>query len=367
MASTTPGLHIGPLASTTEVVAFLTLTGMAWFNAIELLWTIFVSFQRWTGRYFSCLVVATLGVFLYQVNVFFMIFAPSFNPHAVIACIGIGWSAMVTGQSLVLWSRLHLVCRSQWKLNAILYMIIIDGVGLHGPQFVFSLLAIKNGAIDPTYKPFEIMEKIAIAVFTVQELIISGVYLSETVRILKVGELVQKKSNRRRIQMLFLANVAIIAIDVTTVTLEFLALWGVWCSFKGFGYSVKLKIEFAILNQLRDSVKSASSSNGYGQEHSDKGISLSSRALHDRRSHKPSKPSGSVLDRQTFSELGDHDQNITKTIDISVQRVDDEESNKSSPFMFPEQSTSPGVGRHGVPANPPSKASSEIEFANRGL
>jgi hypothetical protein len=140
MASTPAGLHIGPLASTTEVAAFLVLTGMAWFNAIELLWTIFMSFQRWTGRYFSCLVVATLGVFLYQVNVFFMIFAPTFKAHAVIACIGIGWSAMVTGQSLVLWSRLHLVCRSQWKLNAILYMIIIDALWLHVPQFVFSLL-----------------------------------------------------------------------------------------------------------------------------------------------------------------------------------------------------------------------------------
>jgi hypothetical protein len=140
MASVPTGLHIGPLASTTEVVAFLVLTGMAWFNAIELIWTIFVSFHRWTGRYFACLVVATLGVFLYQINVFFMIFAPSFKAHAVIACIGIGWSAMVTGQSLVLWSRLHLVCRSQWKLNAILYMIIIDAVCMHGPQFVFSIL-----------------------------------------------------------------------------------------------------------------------------------------------------------------------------------------------------------------------------------
>jgi hypothetical protein len=113
---------------------------MAWFNAVELLWTIFISFQRRTGRYFSCLVVATLGVFLYQINVFFMIFAPRFNPHAVIACIGIGWSSMVTGQSLVLWSRLHLVCRSQWKLNAILYMIILDALWLHIPQFIFSLL-----------------------------------------------------------------------------------------------------------------------------------------------------------------------------------------------------------------------------------
>lgn len=46
---------------------------------------------------------------------------------------------MVTGQALVLWSRLHLVCRSQWKLKAILFMICFNGVALHIPQTAFSL------------------------------------------------------------------------------------------------------------------------------------------------------------------------------------------------------------------------------------
>lgn len=140
MASTAQGLSIGPLTSTKEVVAFLTLTGAAWFNAGELLWTILASFTRWSGKYFYCLIVATLGVSIYQIDVFFMIFAPNFNGHGVIACIGIGWAMMVTGQSLVLWSRLHLVCRSPWKLKAVLCMIIVNACAMHGTQFVFSLL-----------------------------------------------------------------------------------------------------------------------------------------------------------------------------------------------------------------------------------
>jgi hypothetical protein len=86
-----------------------------------------------------------------------------------------------------------------------------------------------------------------------------------------------KQNNRRRIQKLFLANVAIICIDITTVTLELLAIFGVWCSFKGFGYTVKLKIEFAILNQLRDSVKQGSAAS-YGQDYSgNEGITMSSK------------------------------------------------------------------------------------------
>ena len=110
------------------------------FNGAELLCTILLTFKRWTGKYFYCLLVATLGVLVYQINVFLMIFAPYLNGHGVIASIGFGWSAMVTGQSLVLWSRLHLVCRSVWKLRLLLGMIIVNGLCMHGPQLVFSLL-----------------------------------------------------------------------------------------------------------------------------------------------------------------------------------------------------------------------------------
>ena len=59
-------LTIGPLGSTVETVAAILLIGMTWFNAAELLTTIFFSFKRWTGKYFYCLVVATSGAFLFR-------------------------------------------------------------------------------------------------------------------------------------------------------------------------------------------------------------------------------------------------------------------------------------------------------------
>ncbi|KAF2653474.1 hypothetical protein K491DRAFT_602720, partial [Lophiostoma macrostomum CBS 122681] len=316
---------------------------------------ILFSFSRWTGKYFYCLVVATVGVFIFELGIFFLVFKPEYSPYGVTVCINSGWTAMVTGQSLVLWSRLNLVCRSQWKLKAILYMIIADGVLIHVIQTVFSFL---NGRMDPTYKPFEVMEKVSIVMFTVQEIIISSVYLFETVRILRVGELVHKKSNRRRVQLLFLANIAIIAIDVTTITLEFVGLWGVWCSFKGFGYSVKLKIEFAILNQLRDSVKSTTSG-GYGPDsHSNGAIGLSSRSRNDKKTRGSTKPTVSALERQTFEELDDQE-HITKTVEITIQQSRVNSFNRAG-------------GRSGaqkdvrVDVHPPSESSSEIDFASKG-
>lgn len=360
----------------TTLLAAVAAANAVRFNVVELLGTIFLTFRTWSGKYFYCLVVATVGTLVYEINVFMMIFAPHLNAHGIIACIGIGWSAMVTGQSLVLWSRLHLVCRSTWKLRIILGMIIINGVSMHGPQFVFSLLvrfatfmigcftecfgqAVKNNAIDPTYKPFEIMEKIAVSILTTQEVIISMVYLIATVRILRIGESVQRKGNRRRIKMLFLANVAIICIDVCTITLEFLALWGVWCGFKGFGYSVKLKIEFAILNQLRDSVKGSSNTESYDMQNSSKGIGLSLRSRQEQNVKSAHHPSGLSNKRHTFEQISEAG-HIQKTTEIDVRR--DEHAVK----IDRGQPRDAYVDRTGAKTSF-SESSSEIEFANRGV
>lgn len=111
------------------------------FNGLELLCTIFLSFKRWHGRYFYCLVIASVGALLYQTHVFLMVFEPNVNTYANLTSLNIGWTGMVTGQSLVLWSRLHLVCRSRLKLNLIKWMIIIDGVVMHSVNYLLTMLA----------------------------------------------------------------------------------------------------------------------------------------------------------------------------------------------------------------------------------
>lgn len=47
-----------------------------------------MTFKRWTGKYFYCLVIATLGVLIYQINVFLMIFATYLNAYGIVASIG---------------------------------------------------------------------------------------------------------------------------------------------------------------------------------------------------------------------------------------------------------------------------------------
>jgi uncharacterized membrane protein YesL len=60
------------------------------------------------------------------------------NNYVSVAFITIGWYAMVTGQSLVLYSRLHLVVHDKQRIKWVLYMIIIDVFLFHVPTTVLT-------------------------------------------------------------------------------------------------------------------------------------------------------------------------------------------------------------------------------------
>jgi len=60
------------------------------------------------------------------------------NNYISCAFITLGWYFMVTGQSLVLYSRLHLLVRDARKLKWILCMIVTDVFLFHIPTTVFT-------------------------------------------------------------------------------------------------------------------------------------------------------------------------------------------------------------------------------------
>lgn len=83
--------------------------------------------------------------------------------------------------------------------------------------------------------------------FTIQEFIISGIYVWKTLDILKTG---QKKHKHRIMWQLFAINVIIIVLDIGLLVLEYRDLFIPEVAFKELSYSIKLKLEFAILSKL---------------------------------------------------------------------------------------------------------------------
>jgi hypothetical protein len=214
------------------------------YNALELLLLILVTFKKRCGLYFWSLLVSSLGVILYSGGYIFDYF------HLTYTLVGdiinnIGWWTMVTGQSVVLYSRLHLVLHDPKVLRFVLYMIVVDAIIFHGMTTIvhFGTYSSHQGF----NKAFKVVEKFQMTGFCIQEFIISGLYTKEVVRYLHI---VTQKGVRRTMWELFTINVFIVALDIGLLVIEYLNLSVFEITFKGVVYSVKLKMELAILGKL---------------------------------------------------------------------------------------------------------------------
>jgi hypothetical protein len=239
--------------SPTATIAIVTLVSITLYNALELAIIIYATFKRRSSLYFYSFVIATLG--LAPQSICWLLKAPtSIRLGVAFPTAGLaGWVCMVTGQSLVLYSRLHLVCHSDRKLRAVRSMIIFNAFTLHIPVIIFSFGKDFANSTGRFNTPMMVFEKIQISGFFLQEVIISALYIWETIKLLKdrsVFAAGEKGRGKNMLVHLVLVNVVVLVLDVTILVLECVGLHDVQRAYKLFAYSVKLKVEFSILTKL---------------------------------------------------------------------------------------------------------------------
>lgn len=225
-----------------------TLIALAWCNAIELIVLCFNTFKRYAGPYFWNLFVASLGIIPFGLGYFLKIYGITFSHYFLeIIIADIGWSALVTGQSLVLWSRLHLVLHNPYILRGLLHLIIFDGVLLHTSGTVLELT---NNALPNSHSvalAFSINERIQLIWFCLQELLISSVYIYATIQLLRLDAC---SFSRSILTQLIGVNIVIILLDIAVVAVQYTGFFTFQVTFKALVYSIKLKLEYAILGRL---------------------------------------------------------------------------------------------------------------------
>ncbi len=79
------------------------------------------------------------------------------NPHVAGVVIGISWWCMVTGQALVLYSRLYLVVRDHRKIRWVLVMIITNFCILHIPIMILSQVVSPFKRSFPHHFPCDVL------------------------------------------------------------------------------------------------------------------------------------------------------------------------------------------------------------------
>jgi hypothetical protein len=237
--------NYGP-STTARTGIFAAFSALAWYNAIELIILCFVSFRRWNGTYFWSLLIASACIIPHVLGYVLLLFPTGVSPWLCVTLIVVTWCSMVTGQSVVLWSRLHLVMQNRRVLRGVLWMICVNAVLFHLPTIV----TMYGSVAEPESawaRGYAVMERVQLVGFCVQELIISGIYVFETVKLLRLRP---KGRPHGILNQLLVINIIILMLDVSVVVIEYVGYYDLQVMFKPVAYSIKLKLEYAILGKL---------------------------------------------------------------------------------------------------------------------
>lgn len=339
---------------------------IAFYNVLELTTSIFTSFKKRSGLYFWSLLIATWGIAFNGTGYLLMHLSLITEANVYATLILIGWCSMITGQSVVLYSRLHIVMHHQKRLRMVLYMIIANATWLHVPIIIL-VYGTNSANPEPFQNPYAIFEKIQLSVFFVQELIISGLYVWETTNRLRLEKSIGNLRTRKIMNHLIWVNVLVVLLDITILALEFTNLFEIQTAWKPLVYSIKLKLEFSILNQLVSLTRGGGASN----------------SSYYTRSQR--RGPGNDVAMDTFS--GERSRHFTKVdepeYEIRIGKGEINQSPPPAPNAYPTKTTeitihtqsrprhgahdsdveseSPGIDREGDVCS----TSSEVHFARR--
>lgn len=227
-------------------ITIATFVGIAWYNVIELIVLIFLTFKRYQGPYFWSMLISAVGILPYSVGYLIKFFDLTSATWLPITLLTVGWWTMVTGQSFVLYSRLYLVIENRRVLHAVKGMIIMNIFLLHVPTTVLTYAANYLQSYD-SVAGYDAMEKIQLTGFCIQEVIISSLYMWETNRMLQLNS---DRGSRNTIMQLLAVNVSCILMDIALMVIEFMNFYIYQTTLKAALYSIKLKLEIAVLGKL---------------------------------------------------------------------------------------------------------------------
>jgi hypothetical protein len=230
------------------MAAIITLT---YWMGMELLILVFLTFKRYNGLYFWTLITSTVGILIYNTAIIFVNFETPVSANATTITINIGWAITTLSYPLVLWSRLHLVIGHRPRLlKAILASILFVAIGSEA-----TTLSVTWGVVfkhPELYHVQEVVNHVEGVIIGVQQLLISFVYIYQTAKFLKGGYAVHTK---KVIGLLLVVQLLCICGDVGSEYQNFSKRLRWAAVTEPAVLSLKLRLEFIVLNQLRSIVK----------------------------------------------------------------------------------------------------------------
>ncbi|EHA20251.1 hypothetical protein ASPNIDRAFT_136326, partial [Aspergillus niger ATCC 1015] len=223
-----------------QVHVFTAFAAIACYNAIELVILCLSTFKRRGSLYFWSLLVASLSIVPQCVGYILLFSRPQISPYGSATLIMVGWCGMITGHSL-----------DPTTLRYLLRLIILDDILLQIP-----ITVLLYGTVSTQWELFNygynIMERIQLVGFCLQEGLLSGLYVWEAAKLLRLRP---EDRHRRILAQLIGINILVLILDVAVVGIQYAGYYALQVMFKPVAYSIKLKLEYAILGRLVNVVK----------------------------------------------------------------------------------------------------------------
>lgn len=248
----------GPTAQVIDVPSGITLLIMSFmaiaiYNGLELFFWIFDFFKHRRGCYFWSMICSAFGVVMFTLAQILFFF--NLAPVGVWApFISIGFLIMTTAVAMVLYSRLHLVTSARIA-RIVLWMVILTTLLFSLPMQILFLSGIFKKDTHVLNISL-IYERLVLTTSCAREWIILGVYIFEAFRSLRPVIKIKGRSGRKVRNILIATTIIIICLDAGLLITEFQDRRAIKMTYSAFSSSIKLKMEFAILNKLINLVQS---------------------------------------------------------------------------------------------------------------
>ncbi|KAL8720216.1 MAG: hypothetical protein Q9225_002878 [Loekoesia sp. 1 TL-2023] len=235
-----------------EEPAASAFVGMTLLLVLEINVELFRMFKRRTGLYYWAITIGSYACGVDAIGIILKFLTPGAEHIWIfyLLIMSIGWATYTVAQLVVLYSRLHLITENLKVRRRVLLLICVASpiVIIADWIVVWPAWNTWDSRMSDEWSPYDaIVERFAQLAFTCVEVAISAIYIHALGKLLRV-----KSSVRQRRVMLDLSYVVILGVvlDMINVILVFVNRVGLSHPIQTFTYALKLRLEFAVLNQL---------------------------------------------------------------------------------------------------------------------
>lgn len=115
---------------------FIAFGAVALWSTLALTIRLLTTVKKRSGMYFYAILVTTWGLSLRQIANFIQFYAPSCPWQLGFTLQQAGWVGMITGFSMVLYSRLSIILMNYKARRSVLGMILLNGIVWHTAMII---------------------------------------------------------------------------------------------------------------------------------------------------------------------------------------------------------------------------------------